>query len=245
MLKRLTFIIMFLFLFVGIATPYEVPRTVLLTEEFKSHYRDADKTYDGDDMLCWAAVMSNMLAFITDGDEDEWFDWYKERVENKGNTYLYGMTVFCEEYVKENDKNLCTAFVNMDYVNFYRTGDMRSWIVGTLIKSEIIGLGARSLLFGGWHAITVYGYTLDEEDRFYLYWTDSSDGKRMMYKDRVSLAPNGVLMFSTGTLMAYTIYEAISLSIYGATAALEMNKDTLDYFYEELANTYEYTEEEQ
>ncbi len=263
MLKRLAFIIMFLFLFVGVAASYEVPRTVLLTENFERHYRDADKAWDGDDdFLCWAAVLSNMLAFATNMDENEFFNWYKKTVENKGNSFMYGMRVFCKEYIEENDMHRCTAFMNMDYVNYYRMGNMRNWIVGSLIRNEILGLGARGL-FGGWHAITVYGYTLDEEDRFYLYWTDSNDGKRMMYKDKVLLTPNDVLIFGSGRLAGYAIYEVVTFPLVHVTSALDMNRDDLEYkkmvetdvethvethvetYVETYVKTYEHTEEEE
>lgn len=225
MLRKITFIIMFLFMFISVAIAYEVPRQVLLTENFKRHYRDADKAWDdSDSLLCWAAVLSNMIAFTTDTDEDVIFNWFKKNVGNKPNSFLYGMLVLCKDYIGKEHETSCIPFVNMDYVNYYRTEDLRNWIIGSLIRNEIIGMATQAIL-GNWHAITVYGYEVDDDGVFYLYWTDSDDEKRMMYKDKVRFDPYGINVFASGALWGSTIYEAVSLSVSDPTALLEINRE--------------------
>lgn len=205
---------------------YELRSKIILTEDYNRDYRDIDKKYDGkDDKMCWAASISNMISFALNDDKAQhYFDWFKEHFENKPIPLIKGFASFCEEYNNQTDITECEVFRNLKYRDVQKTPDLRDWIIGSFMRNEILIIGVFNMEFLSSHVVTLYGYEI-EDDKFYLYWVDSNDGEKVLYKDHI--APDWytkAIQFESGVLSGWAILQAVSLPVDIKDSVIDIHK---------------------
>ena len=139
-------------------------------EEFENAFTDADKTGQGDDNMCWAAVAANMITWSGwAADEDDVFEIFKSHFENKPG-YLYNaINYYFDEYID-------TVHASTVTIRETRPHLMMDLIVSALHEANSVAIKINIPGRKIGHYLTLFGYRYyAHEDSFLLYYTDSDD----------------------------------------------------------------------
>ncbi|MCP4107502.1 MAG: PEP-CTERM sorting domain-containing protein [Desulfobacteraceae bacterium] len=162
-------------------------------DEFGGTWHDADKDWDGDRLLCWAAVASNILDWggwgvsdyntessIFDNYEDHWTDrpglpiyafWWWFYGEDISSDFPWEPSV--DVAGGGNYFSDCNFY---DYYHEYWENDTMSAIDDYLHAGYGVNMTIYS--FTGGHALTAWGFEYDENgDYIGVYVTDSDDNR--------------------------------------------------------------------
>lgn len=202
-------------------------------------YYDADKSSDNsdDDLMCWAASVSNLLAWtgwgsVYSSNEDKLFSYFQEYWTDAGSTIYNGL------YWWFTGENLYTyrgwAQEEVDGGGgFYPAYRVTDYLAGTDNPSSAMDAIA-SLLQNGYaiglslynggssgHAVTLWGYETDSENNFSGIWiTDSDDGliDTLVYYDVICSDGKWYLQNFYG-YYTYYIYQVLGLESIPSTIA--------------------------
>ncbi len=161
-------------------------------DDFGGTWHDADKDWDGDTMLCWAAAASNVLdwggwdatAYST---ESSIFDNYEDHWTDEGSLsvfawwwWFYGEDISPGPGWSSVDVagggDHFSAYDFNDYYHEYWDSDTMSAVDDYLHAGYGVNLGVYTN--GGGHALTAWGFEYDDNgDYLGVYVTDSDDNQ--------------------------------------------------------------------
>lgn len=171
-------------------------------DEWGGSWHDADKTWTGDSMMCWAAAASNILAWTEWGyplgqgfsGHDDMFGHFRNHWTDNGGWMEYGWNWWFDgtgpppgdSYVDvPGGGNFwpTTHFGDYYYGLDYWDENTNSWSddgssalneIETLLRGQY---GVTLAIYGpGAHAVTVWGYEYDDQGNYLgIYITDSDD----------------------------------------------------------------------
>ena len=141
-----------------------------LWEAGEERYADANKDYEGDSKLCWAAVAANLITWSGwAADEDDVFDIFRGHFRNEPGYVYDALRYFFDNYVHGTKAEMVT-------VRETRSRKLLDFIVSALHESKGVAVKIEKPGKKTGHFLSVFGYRyLEEEDNFILYFTDSDD----------------------------------------------------------------------
>lgn len=168
-----------------------------LFDLFGGTWHDAEKSSDNseDDLMCWAAQTTNMLAWTGWGNvggmtnTDEMFTYFQDHWTDEGGNAWYGLDWWFDG---TNDSQGMSGWSQVDVPGggFYPTEniyDYRHWSGDDAAAMATVDAYIRSgwatglsITGPGGHAITCWGFNVDptDPDNYYGVWvTDSDDDK--------------------------------------------------------------------
>lgn len=172
---------------------------VRIDKIYNKPFVDVNKTpeIDKDDLLCWLMAASNMIA------------WESKNPKVTGD-YVYES--YLQNYSYRGGGRIYKAIKELGWFSKYTfiVGDNKFadlWILGSLIKGDIVAIEivesfTHNDTFA--HVLTVYGmaYEFDtndsEKQKLFLYYVDSDDNIRKLYREEIFINKTGLLEFKTG-----------------------------------------------
>jgi hypothetical protein len=191
LLKTWGWILIILFL----AAPVSAFRVDLV---YNKPFADANKTSKKDDLMCWAAVAANMVSWHQASDAQITFEWAINELEDKyhrANTIEQGIGLFGWS------SNLELTTGDIDSIEW--------WILGSLLKGQVVAIVVRDDSLYSPHALTVYGFSSSKKG-MYIEYVDSDDNVRKIYTSKL-IKKDGFLIFKNGEYNKYVITFVHSL----------------------------------
>jgi hypothetical protein len=165
--------------------------------DFGGYWHDAEKTLSNtdDDLMCWAATTSNMLAYTGWGspvgtgfsNEDDMFAYFQNHWTDAGGNMYYGVNWWFDGI---NDSQGWSGWSQVDVPGggFYPDDDFSDYYTWSSDDSAALSLidtylhqgrGVGLTVIGpGAHAITAWGYEYDAFGNYLgIYVTDSDNSK--------------------------------------------------------------------
>ena len=191
---------LFLFVLTWVSSPASVlAYSYFVYDEWGGSYSDAEKSPSNseDDLMCWAAAASNILAWTGWGnvagesfsDEDVIFQYFQDHWTDQGGSTYYGWDWWFDGI---NDSQGASGWSQVDvpgggfWEPTYHFQDYYLWTPNDWVAMQAIeclfdeGYGITLAVTdnSGGHAITCWGYDYDAEGNFLgVYVTDSDDDK--------------------------------------------------------------------
>ena len=182
--------------------------SVMVFDNYRGTWSDAEKdaTSTEDDLLCWAAVASNMLEWTGWGmvagmtRTDQFFDYFEEHWTDEGGLPMYAIEWWLNgtngkqgdlawSQVDVNGGNFYPAF---DYTTYYEFDSNSANVMDHIADWTDLGWGMGLSLRGGGlaHEVTCWGYNYDPADPDYYVgvWISDSDNDKGVADGH--LAPN-------------------------------------------------------
>lgn len=169
-----------------------------LFDMFGGTWQDAEKSSDNteDDMMCWAAQASNLLAWTGFGDvagmttTDQMFQYFQDHWTDKSGNSWYGLDWWFDG-TNDGPGGSTWSQVDVPGGGFFLDKDIadyRHWSADKEAAMETVdsyitagwATGLSILADGGLHAITCWGFNVNPDDPtdYYGIWiTDSDDDK--------------------------------------------------------------------
>lgn len=181
-----------------------------LMKRYKRPFCDVNKTYRDDNLMCWAASVSNMVGFSLQYNPETAFANFKKKYKNQPkSTYNMLLAFFLSNGYSRSDFLVSTT---TDNANFNKRIDLS--IIGSLCQGRVVTIGVKlNKKATTGHALTVYGFETIK-GRIYLLYVDSDDLRRKLYKDRIN-CKKSITMFTTGRLKGQIIVSVVALKIFG------------------------------
>lgn len=140
-------------------------------------FTDADKNWQDDSNLCWAAAAANLIAWSGwAADEDDTFDIFRDHFEDKPGYIYDALRYYFANYV---------AGVNAEMVAVResRSHKLLDFIVSAVHEGKGVAIKVDNPAKKNGHFLSIFGYHyLEYEDNFILYLTDSDDGRHQIRK---------------------------------------------------------------
>ena len=178
-------------------TPSAAPSSYMLIDNWGGTWHDAEKSPSNteDDLMCWAAAASNVLAWTGWGQvsgmttTDQMFSYYQDHWTDQGGLAQFGWGWWFDGV---NDTAGWSGWSQVDVAgaNFFPAENLGDYLhtssndaaAMTTVDTYLhAGYGVTLGVYGpGGHAITVWGYTYDPDDSTSyrgIYISDSDDTK--------------------------------------------------------------------
>jgi len=172
---------------------------------------DTNKTWLGDDKMCWAATAANMLAHAKHNPDlaPHYYEWFKLNISNK----LFNTLTALRLYLTKNTVDPTEGFGFGMFIDMYQTKSpvkIRQWIKAALLKHTAVGITVTIPEQEEGHALTVYGYKY-EKGRRWLKVVDSDDFQKKAYI--VEIIDQGKLsVMKHPAFRGWVIVEAVSMA---------------------------------
>ena len=161
-------------------------------QEFGGEFQDAEKspTNYEDDLLCWAAAASNILAWtgwgsVVSKSEDDIFAYFQDHWTDQGGLMQFGWDWWFDgtndsqgwSGWSQEDINGAGFFTDLDFSDYYFHTSDDSQTMSAIDSYLHAGYGVSlGLHGGGGHAITAWGYEYDAAGNYLgIYVSDSDD----------------------------------------------------------------------
>lgn len=209
MKRHLPFCVVLLVLLIPINTAFA--DSYYIWDTYGGTWSDTDKdpVKPEDDLMCWAAATSNILAYtgwgLVDGlsDADAIFSYFQDHWTNDGGNIVYGVDWWFDG---NNDSQGIAGWSQVEvYGGGFYSGLTASdyWLWSSFDAAAMLnlnyllsnGYGASVTLSGpSGHAVTIWGFEYDlNGDYSGLYLTDSDDGTDSLQYYDVSFIYNSTL----------------------------------------------------
>jgi len=168
--------------------------------------------------MCWAACAANLLAWSFDWSQELADEVYKEFVEDLPNipgSPITALNHYFSKYTSPEQKkeklDLSIFYTLFDQYTETTKFGLKEFILGSLLKGEIVAVGIRKLTEKTGHLITIYGLDYVNENSYILYYADSDDDLLMVFSDKVEIALDQHI-FVTGSFKGWFIEGAVSMA---------------------------------
>jgi hypothetical protein len=210
-MKKRPFCFLFLFLFAcALSATDASAKSVLLYDNWGGTYHDAEKspTNTEDDLMCWAASASNVLAWSGWGypaaasfsGEDDIFGYFQSHWTDAGGSVYYGLDWWFDG-VNESQgdpwQGAGWSQVDVPGGGFWTGYSLSNYLLYSSNEPYALSNIAYLISYGygtslgltngaGGHAITAWGYETDDAGMFVGLWvTDSDDSKGQEHPEDV------------------------------------------------------------
>jgi hypothetical protein len=214
-------VVMIIMLLIMSGLAYGLEYEYTLMKRYNRPYIDVNKTYKGDDNMCWAAAVVNSAHFSSGlkGKKiaKEGFNWLLKVHGNTGEKMDVGYALYLKQ---DRDYLYRNGFVG--FMFHKRKKKFLKWIGAALDQGEVVTLQTEltDAIGAGEgqkktyrHALTVYGYAFNGKSIALIY-VDSDDGKRKLYKESIVMNKDGTLTFAEGSeYHGYIITGAFTLNV--------------------------------
>ena len=204
-------------------------------DTWSDSWSDADKTDDGDDLMCWAAAASNILYWSGWADVDgesfsssqDIFTYFQDYWTDEGGNVYYAWEWWFEGTSGEYYSNYESRIESDGGGSFWTAEDLDSSFLGTSwALGDIRAIGTLSDLLGNGygvslyltgpslHAITCWGYETDDRGHIIGVWvTDSDDGYYGMTYYDLNFLDGAWYLFSDTNNTGYSIFGVVGLQM--------------------------------
>ena len=187
-MRRFTNYLILILVLVSVSSSPAFPSSFFIYDQYGGTWQDANKTYQDDSLMCWAATASNILAYEGWGTSQyntatSIFQDYVTHWTNYSGNMSWGwqwwfngtVPMYGSKPDVPGEGNYYPTMNFNDYYTYAQGGNLLPTIDLLLHQGKGVGLVIRG--DNGSHAVTVWGYSYSSPRNYTsIFITDSDDG---------------------------------------------------------------------